>query len=95
MAKKKYLVTVQHEVEIDSAVLAEARKPEWQSYIGKMTELEVAQYIGFNLVANACTLTQVDGFADRKDSEARTVGRPDCYVEKVGAKPRARRSEGR
>ena len=92
MAKKKFLVTVQHEVEIDTAVLKEALKPEWQSYIGRMSELEVAQYIGFNLVANACSLTQVDGFADRKDSEARTVGRPDCYVEQVGGKPARRRA---
>ena len=80
---KKFLVTVVQEIEIDEDILKEAAKPEWQEYICEMDELAVVQHIGFNLVSNALGLTQIDGFADRKDDEARVVGRADCEVEPV------------
>lgn len=72
--------------------MKEALKPEFQNYIGQMSESEIAQYIGYNLVVNACTLTQIDGFADRDDNEARAVGRTDCYVERVTNTPRKSRN---
>ena len=32
---------------------------------------EIAEHIGYNMMVNDCTLSEIDGFADRKDGEAR------------------------
>lgn len=80
---KRFQVTITLEVEIEEAVLAEAAKPDWQEHLYKLDREGVAGMIGSCLYRGS-DLSDLDGFADRKDEEARIVARSiDVETEEI------------
>lgn len=75
---KRFDVTFTGHATIDIAeeVLALASDANFCSYTGLQSREDIVQHIAFNLVINELTLSQVDGFADRKDDEAKVVEGP-------------------
>lgn len=58
-------------VEIDDAVIAGVDDGWRKHYYNLRTAEEIAKHIGYNMMVNQCSLSNIDGFADRKDSEAK------------------------
>lgn len=67
-------VVIEAEVEIDEAVLTGAQTRSWKESYNDLSRKEVAELIGFNMLAHNAELTAIDGFADRKDSHTTLPG---------------------
>lgn len=77
--KKKYWCSVTAMVEVDEDLIKTALSKEWgDTFYAFQTPEEVVAFIGYNLIHNNIRLTQIDGFADKKDDQVRIVGRPMC-----------------
>lgn len=64
-------------IELDDVVI-EAVDDEWRSCFYKLyTPEDIAKHIGFNLVVNRCLLSDLDGWADQPDGNARVLEWPD------------------
>lgn len=74
MAKRKFWVTLEFEVEVDEQVLDRGIDPEWRKENYDFTTHEqVAAHIGYNMVRNNIGLSSMDGFADLTDDLAVVV----------------------
>lgn len=74
MAKRKFWVTLEFEVEVDEQVLDRGIDPEWRKENYDLTMHEqVAAHIGYNMVRNNIGLSSMDGFADLADDLAVVV----------------------
>lgn len=72
MADRKFHVSMRIECDIilDEAVINPV-DDEWRSQFYNLTSAcDVAEHIAYNLVANNARLSQLDGWADMKDSQA-------------------------
>lgn len=77
--KKKYWCSVTATVEVDEDLIKTALSKEWgDTFYTFHTPEEVVAFIGYNLIHNNIRLTQIDGFADKNDDQARLVERPTC-----------------
>jgi len=79
--KKRYEVTVScmATVEVDEDLLPD---DEWRSHFYPICDMEdLARHLGYNFIINNCSLSQLDGFADRKDDQAKIVGAVDYETE--------------
>lgn len=64
-------------IELDDAVI-EAVDDEWRSVFYKLrTPEEIAEHVGFNLIVNRQPLSNLDGWADQPDKNARVWVWPD------------------
>jgi|GEM_PF-3337337 len=64
-------------IELDEAVI-EAVDDEWRAvFYDLRTPEAVAKHIGYNLIVNRLVLSQLDGWADQPDANARAISRPD------------------
>ena len=77
-------------IELDDAVI-KAVDDEWRSqFYGLHTPEEIAEHVGYNLLIGRATLSQLDGWADQPDSNARIVewlGEYEILAEEVKAPP--------
>ncbi len=72
---KKFLVswTVECEIEVDDEVIDRV-DDDWRKHLYDLkTPLEIAEHLACNLVMNNARLSQLDGWADMKDSQARLI----------------------
>jgi hypothetical protein len=68
---RKFWVTFAAEVSVSDAVIKKASTKAWQKQMFPVSGPEsIAEHIAYNMVKNGLALTAIDGFADRKDSEA-------------------------
>jgi len=69
------------EIEVDDAVI-DAIDDEWRrTYFKLKTPTEIAEHIAYNMHINNCNLSEIDGFADRKDEEAAITDEGDWDIE--------------
>ena len=80
MAKRKFLVELTCEVEIDDAVIAACDAKWRQSFYPLKKPEEVAAHVAYNMLVNGASLSQLDGFADKSDDMAEIM-RPTVEVE--------------
>lgn len=74
MAKRKFWVTLEFEVEVDEKVLDRCDDEGWASENYDFTTPEqVAAHVGFNMVRNGIGLSSMDGFADLSDELATVI----------------------
>lgn len=74
MAKRKFWVTLEFEVEVDEQALDRCNDDEWRKEMYHFTTHEqVAAHVGFNMVRNNIGLSSMDGFADLSDDLAKVV----------------------
>ncbi len=72
---KKFLVTwtVECELELDDEVINRV-DDEWRKALYDLrNESDIAEHIAYNLVMNNARLSQLDGWADMNDSQARAT----------------------
>jgi hypothetical protein len=76
MSKKKYECSVTATVEVDEDLIKTALEKEWrETFYDFHTPEEVVAFIAYNLIHNNIRLTQIDGFADKNDNQAKIIGR--------------------
>jgi len=69
------------EIELDEKLITRALTEEWRSnFYDLATAGEVASHVAYNLVTNAITLKQMDGFADLSESTVKVVAWPEWEV---------------
>lgn len=65
--KKTVTVTIIVKLEFDDSLLPDN---EWRDTFHNIRTVDqLAKHLAYNNVVNACTLSQIDGFADRTDDE--------------------------
>jgi len=80
--KRKFLVEFngQVEIELDDEVI-NVVDDEWRSQLYDLkTPEEIARHIGYNLVINQWNLSNLDGWADQPNSNARVISEPNWEV---------------
>jgi len=80
--KRKFLVEFrgEAEIELDDAVI-DVVDDEWRSQLYDLkTPEEIAKHIGYNLVINQWNLSNLDGWADQPNSNARVISEPEWEV---------------
>lgn len=84
MEKRKFSVALTCDIEIDDDVIA-AVDGEWRSRFYQLdTPEEVAAHIAFNILLHGARLSQLDGFADKKDEAVTLLHRSiDMQAEEV------------
>jgi len=66
-------VTIDVDIEVSKSVLKTAQSKSWrETFYNFKTDDEVAAHLAYNLVRGAA-LSQLDGFANRDDSEAAVI----------------------
>ena len=79
--KFRCMVSCQMEIEISDVVIA-AVDDDWRGQFYKLrTPQEIANHIAFN-IAQGCSLSEIDGFANLDDKEVRVISE-DWDVEEV------------
>ena len=76
MAKKTYKVTFNVEVilKISDELIEEVLQPDWQKTFYRLTSpQDVAEHLAYNFVRNRAALTSLDGFAHRKEEDAKLL----------------------
>lgn len=69
-----FTFTVSVELEVSDKCLRETQTPDWQKTMYPMTRDEVASMIAYNVARNGLEkLSNLDGFADRDDSELKVI----------------------
>lgn len=64
-------------IELDDAVI-EAVDDEWCSvFYNFITPEGIAEHVGYNLIINGLSLSQMDGWADQPDENARVIEWPE------------------
>ncbi len=64
-------------IELDDAVI-DAVDDEWRQELYDLnTPEEIAEHIAYNLIVNNSRLSQLDGWADQPDNNARVIEWPD------------------
>jgi hypothetical protein len=82
---KKYFITmtVEAEIEVDES-LFDVVDEDWKKCFYDFEEdIDVAEHIGYNMVANRYSLSDLDGFADQPDSKARFVDWPSYQIDSI------------
>jgi len=77
--KRYFTVTAQVAaiIELDPAVI-DVVDDEWRRYLYDLhTPKEIAEHIGYNMIANRWPLSALDGWADQPDSNAKYVIYPE------------------
>ena len=85
MGKRAFEVTVVGwaTIEIDDEVI-DAVDDEWRSVFYDIRSAEqVAEHIGYNMLVNNATLSQIDGWADMDDDMVGFIEMPDWIVNDV------------
>ena len=75
MAKKKFIVTfnVTAEIELDEQVISVV-DDEWRSQLYPLyNNSDIAEHIAYNMIKNDAHLSQLDGWADQPDSNAKLL----------------------
>ena len=75
MAKKKFTVTfnVTAEIELDEQVISVV-DDEWCSQLYSLRDnSDIAEHIAYNMVKNNACLSQLDGWTDQPDSNAKLL----------------------
>jgi len=81
--KRKFKISFSGEavIEIDDSVL-KAVDDDWKKTIYNLRDdKEVAEHIGYNLVVNGGSLSNLDGFADQEDDKAKIIEDPDWELD--------------
>lgn len=74
MARFEVRITVTVEIEIADAVLARHQDGPWAAHFyGLNTPELIAEHLAYNLAIKGRDLSDLDGFADRTDNEARVI----------------------
>jgi hypothetical protein len=78
---RKFRMTIETDVEIELAdEVINVVDDEWRKQLYDLHSAEeIAEHIGINLVVNQAKLSQLDGWADQPDSNAK-ISRPDWTV---------------
>lgn len=69
--KKKFNVevTITATITIDERALARTREKDWRDQFHRLVDdADAAAHIGYNVLVNQITLTQIDGWADSDDA---------------------------
>lgn len=65
-------------IELDEAVIS-AVDDDWRAMFYDLHEPEdIAQHVGYNLIVNHLRLSQMDGWADQPDSNAKVLTHPEA-----------------
>jgi hypothetical protein len=78
MAKRVFEVTVSRTVRmcVDEAVIAQGLSDDNPIQGPGATEQQIIEHLAFNLAGNCLSLSQIDGYANRDDSEANVEWEP-------------------
>ena len=85
MAKRRFFVIMEVEatIELDDSVI-DVVDDEWRSHLYPLHSSEdIAGHIAYNMIANNAQLSQLDGWADQPNSNARFVTRPEWTTEEL------------
>jgi hypothetical protein len=85
MAEKLYRVTFEVEAQIvlDDAVI-DAVDDEWRSALYDLVSVkDIVEHVAYNLLANRAKLSQLDGWADQPDDNARILWEDWPLIEAV------------
>lgn len=72
--------TCNFELKIDEEVIKQGCAPDDPIFGGDASPKMVAEHIAFNMIVNGLSLPDIDGFANRRDSEAVAVDLDDGWV---------------
>lgn len=79
---RRFLVTFEAQVEIalDNSVI-DVVDDDWRKHLYDLkTPEEIAEHIGYNLVINQWSLSNLDGWADQPNRNARVISEPEWEV---------------
>ena len=70
-------------IEIDDSVVVVV-DDEWRSQFYNLHSIrDIAKHIGYNMIVNLASLSQLDGWADQPDENAIFVASPDWEVDEI------------
>lgn len=72
--------TCNFELKIAEDVIQQGCAPDDPIFGGEATPRMVAEHIAFNMIVNGLSLPDIDGFANRRDSEAVAVDVHDSWT---------------
>ncbi|RLC97211.1 MAG: hypothetical protein DRI46_13185, partial [Chloroflexi bacterium] len=68
-------------VRIDQAVI-DAVDDDWREYLYDLRTVDdIVKHVAYNLIENGIGLSQMDGWADQPDSNARVIDWPEFYYD--------------
>lgn len=96
MSKHKFLVTVSKtvELELDDAVI-KAVDDDWRAnFYALYDDIDIAEHIGYNMLCNDASLSQLDGWADQPNENARIVSTDNSWDIEAHRPPPAAPGDG-
>lgn len=67
-------ITIDVEIEVSDELIAGVLTPEWRkAFYPLKTAEEVAYHLAYNEIRNGLTVSRLDGFADRPESDVRVT----------------------
>ena len=81
--KRKFKISFSGEavIEIDDSVLKTV-DDNWKNiFYNLRNDKEVAEHVGYNLVINGGSLSDLDGFADQEDDNVKIIEDPDWELD--------------